>query len=110
MRKYCIPLAVSLCVAVLWIPARASGQAFAVIVAADVEELALSRENLSFIFQRKQNFWKNGKRIQPVNLPPANPLRRAFSSCVLGQEPEAMEDYWREMYFHGVLPPPCSGV
>jgi hypothetical protein len=79
--------------------------AFAVIVAADTLEHRLSRESASLIFRRKQTFWENGKRIQPVNLPPAHPLRRAFSQCILGQEPQAMEDYWREMYFHGVLPP-----
>jgi hypothetical protein len=93
----------------LWLaatPARgATAPPFAVIVADDIDERALSRETLSFIFQRKQNFWRNGHRIQPVNLPAANPLRRAFSTCVLGREPAAMEDYWREQYFHGVLPP-----
>ena len=79
--------------------------AFAVIVAADTLEHRLSRESAALIFRRKQTFWENGKRIQPVNLPPAHPLRRVFSKCILGQEPEVMEDYWREMYFHGVLPP-----
>lgn len=88
-------------------PARpeTSKVSFAVIVADDVEERTLSREELSFVYQRKQNFWRNGKRIQPVNLPATNGLRRAFSQCVLGQPPEAMENYWREMYFHGSLPP-----
>ena len=86
-------------------PVAAATPSFAIVVAADVEESSLTREALSFIFQRKQVFWKNGKRIQPVNLPPTHPLRRAFSQCVLGREPDAMEDYWREMYFHGVLPP-----
>lgn len=79
--------------------------AFAIIVADDVVEHTLSREALSFVYQRKQNFWRNGNRIQPVNLPVTNSLRRAFSACVLGQQPEAMENYWREMYFHGSLPP-----
>jgi hypothetical protein len=49
--------------------------------------------------------WKDGHRIQPVNLPAGHALRRAFSQCVLGQMPDAMEDYWRQMYFQGVLPP-----
>jgi hypothetical protein len=78
---------------------------FAIIVADDVEERTLSREALSFVYQRKQSYWKSGKRIQPVNLPATNSLRRAFSACVLGEPPEAMENYWREMYFHGSLPP-----
>jgi ABC-type phosphate transport system substrate-binding protein len=83
----------------------AAVESFAVIVAQDVSEEVVSRETLSFIFQRKQNFWRNGKRIQPVNLPALTPLRRAFSACVMGQEPESLEGYWRDLYFHGVLPP-----
>jgi hypothetical protein len=81
------------------------GQPFAVIVAPDVNDPALSRDAVSLIYRRKQTLWKDGRRIQPVNLPAGAPLRRAFSQCVLGQPPEGTEDYWREMYFHGVLPP-----
>lgn len=78
---------------------------FVVITAPDVTEHHLSRESVFLIFKRKQNHWESGKRIQPVNLPTSHPLRRAFSQTLLGQAPEAMEDYWRERYFHGVLPP-----
>lgn len=104
MRALAALVFVLCCLAAM--PVRgASAPSFAVIVADDIDETTLSRETLSFVFQRKQNFWRNGRRIQPVNLPAANPLRRAFSRCVLGRGPEAMEDYWREQYFHGVLPP-----
>ncbi|MDP2028392.1 MAG: hypothetical protein Q8K12_02000 [Thiobacillus sp.] len=85
--------------------AWATERSFAVIVAAGVTEQRLTRESISLIFKRKQTYWENGTRIQPVNLPPAHPLRRAFSQSLLRQLPEAMGDYWREMYFHGVLPP-----
>lgn len=78
---------------------------FAVITAPGVTESRLTAETLSLIFRRKQNYWENGTRIQPVNLPPTHPLRRAFSQSILGHPPEDLEDYWREMYFHGVLPP-----
>lgn len=80
-------------------------QPFAVITAPGATERRLTSESISLIFRRKQNYWENGTRIQPVNLPPANSLRRAFSQSVLGHRPEGMEDYWRAMYFHGVLPP-----
>lgn len=83
----------------------ASGAAFAVIVAADVPAHALTRESAAFIFRRKQLYWRGAGRMQPVNLPAGHALRRAFSQCVLGQEPQAMESYWREMYFNGVYPP-----
>src|SRR5579871_5235545 len=78
---------------------------FAVIASSDVAPSALSRETLTLIYRRRQLFWANGLRAQPVNLPAQDPLRRAFSRCVLGQTPEQTEDYWREMYFHGVVPP-----
>jgi ABC-type phosphate transport system substrate-binding protein len=80
-------------------------QPFAVITAPGVTEHHLTHESISLIFRRKQNYWENGTRIHPVNLPPTHPLRRAFSQNILGHLPEDLEDYWREMYFHGVLPP-----
>lgn len=85
--------------------AWATERPFAVITAPGVTEHHLTHETVSLIFRRKQNYWADGTRIQPVNLPPAHPLRRAFSQGILGHLPEDLEDYWREMYFHGVLPP-----
>lgn len=85
--------------------APAVDRPFAVIAAAGAGEHRLSRETVALIFRRKQNYWESGTRIQPVNLPPVHPLRHSFSQAILGQPPEAMEEYWREMYFHGVLPP-----
>ena len=86
-------------------PERAAAQPFAVIVASESEPGHITRDDAASIFRRKQTFWKNGLRVQPVNLPASDPLRQAFSRCVLGQAPEALEDYWRQMYFQGVLPP-----
>jgi len=95
----------ALCLALVLPAAAASEPPFAVIAAPGATEHRLTRESVALIFRRKQNYWENGMRIQPVNLPPANPLRQAFSRAILGRSPEALEDYWREMYFHGVLPP-----
>ncbi len=78
---------------------------FAVIVADGVAGRGISPTNVALIFRRRQAYWGDGVRTQPVNLPASNAVRRAFSQCVLGELPEAMENYWREMYFHGVLPP-----
>jgi ABC-type phosphate transport system substrate-binding protein len=99
-------LASVLLVLALAVPdAWAADRTFAVITAPGVAEHHPSREAISLVFKRKQKYWENGTRIQPVNLPAAHPLRRAFSQNLLGQLPEDMEDYWRERYFHGVLPP-----
>ena len=95
----------ALCLALVMPAAAASELPFAVIAAPGATGHRLTRESVALIFRRKQTYWENGTRIQPVNLPPAHPLRRAFSRTLLGHAPEALEDYWREMYFHGVLPP-----
>jgi len=80
-------------------------QGIVVIVASGSPANTLSIEKLALIYRRKKNFWENGQRIQPVNLPASHPLRRAFSMQVFNHTPEDMDDYWRDMYFHGVLPP-----
>jgi ABC-type phosphate transport system substrate-binding protein len=87
------------------IPAGLGEPAVYVVVGPTVVEKSLSKEEIALIFSRKRNFWSNGQRIQPVNLPTQHPLRQAFSQLLLGRTPESMEEYWREMYFHGVLPP-----
>jgi ABC-type phosphate transport system substrate-binding protein len=96
-----VPVLLYLAVPSVW----ATDRPFAVITAPGVMEHHPTRESISLIYKRKQKYWENGTRIQPVNLPTTHPLRRAFSQTILGQAPEALEDYWREMYFHGVLPP-----
>jgi hypothetical protein len=85
--------------------AVAAERPFAVIAAPSASDHRLTRETVALIFRRKLAYWENGQRIQPVNLPPVHPLRRSFSQAVLGQAPESLDDYWREMYFHGVRPP-----
>lgn len=65
----------------------------------------LSATALEQIFKRKQRFWDNGLKIQPVNLPASHMVRRAFSQLVFGLSPEEMDSYWRDQYFHGELPP-----
>lgn len=65
----------------------------------------LHGEEVALIFQLKKRFLNDGLRIHAVNLPVMHPLRRAFSVQVLGRNPEELDAYWRDMYFHGVMPP-----
>ena len=105
-RTFPFPLALlSVLVLVLTPPARAAEPAFVVVAAPGAADHRLPRDTVARIFLRKQFFWENGLRIQPVNLPASHPLRRTVSQNLLGSTPEALEDYWRDMYFHGVLPP-----
>lgn len=81
----------------------------AVVVSAQAsEELAREARNpdtLMQIFKRKKLLWRGGGRIVPVNLPADSALRRQFSVQILKQSPEALDDYWNQQYFQGVLPP-----
>lgn len=86
-------------------PGAAPFQAFVVVAAPGATEHKLTRDTVARIFLRKQTLWEKGNRVQPVNLPVDHPLRQLFSQAVLGDAPEAWADYWRDMYFHGVLPP-----
>lgn len=76
----------------------------AVIVAPQARPTSLPLAELAQIYRRQKLFVADA-RVQPINLPANHPLRRWFSQQVLGQMPEEMDDYWRDLYFNGVLPP-----
>ncbi|HEX4895113.1 MAG TPA: hypothetical protein VFV11_02145 [Solimonas sp.] len=103
MRGRCLML---LALASFAAAASAAGPpVLAVVVAADRPVESLQVQDLGLVFKRKRQFWGDGQRIQPVNLPPDHGLRRLFLRSVLRLSSEAQEDYWNEQYFHGVLPP-----
>lgn len=98
-------LAIVACLAMRPFEARAIDPSFVIVAAPGVTDRRMTRDGVARLYLRKQITWENGLRVQPVNLPANHPLRRLFSQDVLGSAPEALEDYWRDMYFHGVLPP-----
>jgi ABC-type phosphate transport system substrate-binding protein len=77
----------------------------AVIVAKNGPDQALDKNALARIFLRKTLLWASGETIRPVNLSAAHPMRRLFSERVAGLDPEELEDYWNDQYFHGIFPP-----
>lgn len=79
--------------------------ALAVIVAAADKDLRIDASRLNLIYRRKLQFWPDGQRVHPINLPAAHPLRQRFSSLVLGASPRALEEFWNERYFLGIQPP-----
>lgn len=80
----------------------------AVVVANDAE-LNIARkivpEDLSLIYWRKKQYWREGLRIHPVNLHAEHGLRLSFSKTVLGSLPGEQTNYWNGLYFHGTTPP-----
>lgn len=79
--------------------------ALAIVMASGSAPPRLGREQVAQIFKHKKRYWDDGSRIQAVNLPASHPLRRSFTQQIYGRNPEELEDYWRDQYFHGVLPP-----
>jgi hypothetical protein len=67
--------------------------------------LALEREVLRDIFLKRVVIDNAGKPLVPLNLPPDDPLRAAFSEALLGKPPDALQRFWNERYFQGVSPP-----
>lgn len=65
----------------------------------------LTPHELTLIYWRKQQYWKGGIRIHPVNLHAEHPLRLYFSKVVLNSLPMEQHDYWNGLYFHGTAPP-----
>ena len=80
----------------------------AVIVPAAETQRFTPRE-LALIFQRKKLYADDGQQLAPVNLPADHALRDRFSRAVLGLRPDALEEYWNQQYFQGVLPPHVVG-
>ncbi len=97
-----------LAVLLLGVPAWAAGPkepGISVITSSASVPTKLSPDEIALIFKRKIRLSADGRQYQPVNLPASHPLRRMFSLRMFGHNPEELEDYWRDMYFHGVLPP-----
>lgn len=89
----------------LLFPIAHAGSTLIIIASPGHENVNMDADQLALIFQRKQAYWPDGSRIQPVNLPVSSAERSAFSRAIFQREPAALNDYWRERYFHGVRPP-----
>ena len=103
-RLRALVIAAAGAIACTLLPARAPAAAVLVITAPGSEPAAITSDELALVYRRQKTL-VDGTRVQPVNLPAAHPLRRWFSQQVLGQPPEAMEGYWSDLYFNGVVPP-----
>lgn len=98
-------LAALLLALVLAGPAAAQTPVLAVVVPTARAAEPLDRDAIARIYKRRQQLWRDGRRIQPVNLPADHPWRRRFSQAVLDAAPEALDGYWTEQYYHGIRPP-----
>jgi hypothetical protein len=87
------------------LPMEAASAPMAVVVAPQRAGETMSVAELNLIFLRKHLYWPDGARLQPVNLPAGHPLRNTFSQAVLGLDPDRLDEFWKDQYFHGIRPP-----
>jgi ABC-type phosphate transport system substrate-binding protein len=68
---------------------------------------SVDRKFLEDAFLKKISRWPNDDSIRPVDLPGNSPVRRRFTSEVLGRSVEAVKGYWQQRIFSGRdVPPP----
>ena len=90
-------------------PGTAQGAApFKLIVNASNPVTTLGKEQAAKLFYKKQRAWPNGDAAVPVDLVEQSPVRRAFSTRVLGKDAGAMKGYWQQMIFTGKGVPPIE--
>ncbi len=80
---------------------------FQIVVHKENQTAELSRKELSRIFLKKTTTWKDGQKIQPVDLQEASDLREDFSTIVLRKKISRVKSYWQRKIFSGRgVPPP----
>ena len=81
---------------------------FKLVVNAGNPVASLSKDQASKLFYRKQRAWPSGEAVVPVDLVEQSPVRKAFSSRVLGKDAAAVKGYWQQMIFTGKGVPPIE--
>ena len=86
----------------------ASGtQEFQVIVHPSVQGTRISRANLSALFTGKTARWGDKSQAVPVDQSAKTPVRRAFTTTVIGLSMGELQLYWqRRVAAEHVFPPP----
>lgn len=87
-------------------PASGSPQ-FQVIAHPGVPGTRISRANLAALFTGKASEWGNKAEARPVDQSAHSPVRRAFTTAVLGLSIGEVQMYWqRRVSADHVFPPP----
>lgn len=81
----------------------------AVIVSSRTPPVTVDITTLRGIYLKKIFIDKQGNSLIPVNLPPDNPLRHAFSHAAIHMSDTQLRNYWNQRYFQGVSPPYVLG-
>ncbi|MDE2155016.1 MAG: hypothetical protein KGJ32_03855 [Xanthomonadaceae bacterium] len=90
-------------------PAPAGETQVAVIVSGRAPRVSFDQAMLRAIYLKKIFIGPDGRRLIPVNLPPGNPLRDAFSHVLIDMRDAQLQEYWNRQYFQGTSPPYVLG-
>ena len=104
LRTFAVSL-ISLLVSGLTLAGPVLAVEIAVIAARSVPAVQMDAGILRDIYLKKIFVDDAGRKIIPVNLPVAHPLRLALSERLFNLSSAELQDYWNQRYFHGVTPP-----
>jgi ABC-type phosphate transport system substrate-binding protein len=79
-----------------------------VIVNATNPVTAVTRDELSKVFLKKQPTWDNGKPVTPLDLTEDAGAREAFTKAVHRRSVTAVKSYWEQQIFSGRDVPPTE--
>ena len=83
-------------------PAAMAQSAVAVVVNKNVPVEKIDPGQATQLFLRQVTTWPDGVRVQPIDLPPSNPLRAEFYGSITGRSPGQLRAYWARQAFTGM--------
>lgn len=79
-----------------------------VVMAARQASERLSREEVTNIFLGRYRALATGLPAQPIDQPPASPLRGAFYQLLVNKDAASINAYWSRLHFSGKATPPLQ--
>ena len=90
-------------------PAANGTQEFQVVVHPGVRGTWISRVNLQALFTGRTDRWGDKTSVRPVDQSLKTPVRRAFTTSVLGRSMGEIQRYWQDrVAADRVFPPPIK--
>jgi TonB family protein len=83
-------------------------QHYRVIVHPDNPQTELTTKEISRIFLKKLDRWKDGSKVDVVQLGGASEAASAFAEEIHNRSHTAVQNYWRQQVFGGTATPPLE--
>jgi TonB family protein len=83
-------------------------QHYRIIVHPDNPQTELTTKETSRIFLKKLDRWKNGSKVEVVQLGGTSEATNAFAEEIHNRSQSAVQNYWRQQVFGGTATPPLE--